>query len=87
MLEFKLIDGRFSVLEAELLLLDLAQAKVSHHLRRITETPHSEEDIKAIEQRIRAIETNVRAVISQLKTLDPAHRVDIDGLVTVKPVM
>jgi len=53
----------------------------------MTETDHSEEDIKAIERRIRVIETNVRAVISQLKTLDPAHRVDIDGLVTVKLVV
>ena len=84
--EFKLIDGRFSVSEAERLLLELAQAKINHHFRRMTESAHSEEDIKAIEKRIRAIETNVRAVISHLKTLDPAQRVDIEGLVTVQPV-
>jgi hypothetical protein len=84
--EFNLIDGRFTVAEAELLLLDLAQAKVCHHLRRITLPNQSEEDIKATEKRIRAIETDVRAVISQLKKLDPTHRVDISGVVMVQPV-
>ncbi len=85
--EFKLISGRFGVAETELLLLDLAQAKISHHLRRLASPNLVEEDIKTIEKRILTIETDVRAVLSQLKNLTPTQQVDVSGLVVITPVM
>jgi hypothetical protein len=84
--EFNLIDGRFSVAEAELLLLDLAKAKVSHHFRRLSLAGLSEEDIKATEKRIQAIETDVRAAIKRLKTMEPNQRVDIQARVVLESV-
>jgi hypothetical protein len=84
--EFKLISGRFSAAETQLLLQDLVQAKVSHHLRRLTESDLSEEDIKATEKRIMAIETDARAVLTQLKNLAPTQQVDISSLIVVTPV-
>lgn len=82
---FHLINGRFSMSEAELLLTELAQAKIQHHMRRIAWHDYSEEDIKALERRIREIETDLRSTLRYIKeNASPDGWVDIDGMITVE---
>ncbi|AQG79532.1 hypothetical protein [Spirosoma montaniterrae] len=81
---FQLIDGRFSAGEAELLLTELAQAKIQHHMRRMAWHDHSEEDIKAMEKRIREIETDLRSTLDYIKTNASADTgVDIEGTIAL----
>ena len=85
--ELQLINGRFTIADAERLLNELVQAKVRHHIRKIEQHTGSEEDIKAAEKRIKAIETDGRALTNQLKAIRATHQmVDISGLIVVQPV-
>ena len=85
--ELQLIDGRFTLAEAEHLLHDLAQVKTCHYVRRIIDRQGTEEDIKAAEARIKAIETDVRKLIAQLRSLGTTTQFfDISGLIVIQPV-
>lgn len=83
--DFQLINGRFSSNEAELLISELAQAKIQHHMRRIAWHDYAEEDIKALEVRIREIETDLRETIQLIKTTaGPEGSVDIEGVIRMR---
>jgi len=85
--ELQLINGRFTLAEAEHLLHDLAQVKTCHYVRRIVDRQGTEEDIKAAENRIKAIETDVRTLIAQLRSMAATGQmVDISGVVVIQPV-
>ncbi|MBC7571248.1 MAG: hypothetical protein H7319_16185 [Spirosoma sp.] len=85
--DFNLIKGRFSVSEAELLLRELAQAKIQHHMRRLSWQDNAEEDIKFLEKRIREIESGLRDALQHIKiSADGSGQVDIDGMVTIRTV-
>lgn len=85
--DFHLIKGRFSASEAELLLRELAQAKIQHHMRQLSWQGNVEEDIKFLEKRIREIETGLRTALQHVKSsADGNGQVDIDGMVTVRAV-
>ena len=85
--DFHLIKGRFSANEAELLLRELAQAKIQHHMRRLSWQDNAEEDIKFLEKRIREIESGLRDALQHIKSKgNGSGQVDIDGLVTVRVV-
>jgi len=85
--DFHLIKGRFSVSEAELLLRELAQAKIQHHMRRLSWKDNAEEDIKFLEKRIREIESGLRDALKYMKSsANGSGQVDIDCMVTVRTV-
>jgi hypothetical protein len=85
-MEFQLIDGRFSVSEAELLLTELVEAKLRHHARRIDRHMASEEDMKASEVRIKQLQNELRRVREYFRSLDADARIDIESLVTLNAV-
>ncbi len=85
--ELQLINGRFTLAEAEQLLHDLAQVKTCHYVRRIIDRRGTEEDIKAAEARIKAIETDVRKLIVQLRsTATSDQMIDMSGVIMILPV-
>lgn len=85
--ELQLINGRFTLAEAEHLLHDLAQVKTCHYVRRIVDQRGTEEDIKSAEARIKTIETDVRKLIAQLRSTETGDQlVDISGLIVIQPV-
>lgn len=86
-MDLQLVNGRFSVNEAELLLNELAQTKIQHHMRRIARSDHAEEDIKALEKRIREIESDLRDTVRQMKAnANSTGMVDVEGTIVVRPV-
>ena len=81
--ELQLINGRFTLAEAEQLLHDLAQVKTCHYVRRIIDRRGTEEDIKAAEARI----TDVRKLIVQLRsTATSDQMIDMSGVIMILPV-
>ena len=83
--DFHLIKGRFNANEAELLLREIAQAKIQHHMRRLAWQDNAEEDIKFLEKRIREIESDLRDAVQYIKA-GGSGQVDIDGTVMVRAV-
>ena len=67
-MEIKLIDGRFTIDEAEKLLTAIFQTKIAFHEQKIRTIHHTEEDIKQSEKRIMQLEENLREAIRKMKS-------------------
>jgi hypothetical protein len=66
-MEIKLIDGTFTIEEAEQLLRALFKVKIAFHERKISTIHQSEEDIKHSERRIIQLQNNLCHAIHALK--------------------
>lgn len=66
-MDIELINGRFSIEEAEQLLSAIVKVKISFHEERIRTVHVTEEDIKHSEKRIVALQKKLREAISKLK--------------------
>ncbi len=63
----QLINGLFTIGEAEDLLTALYNSKIQFHENKIGWVHHSEEDIKNAEKRIIQLEDTLRSAIQQMK--------------------
>ena len=66
-MEIQLIDGRFSVEEAEQLITAIINLKIDFHQQKIKTIHQAEEDIKHSEKRILQLEQTLREAIGKLK--------------------
>ncbi len=66
-MEIQLINGRFSVEEAEQLLTAIVKVKIAFHEEKINTKDKTEEDIKHSESRILHLERTLRNAIEKLK--------------------
>lgn len=66
-MEIQLINGRFSVEEAEQLLTDIVKVKIAFHEKKIITKDITEEDIEHSERRILHLERTLRNAIEKLK--------------------
>lgn len=62
-----LLNGRYTIAEAEQLLSKLFKVKTDFHIAKIDTTNLSEEDIKHSEKRVTELENEYREIIRQLK--------------------
>ena len=72
-MEIKLIDGVFTIDEAEKLLTAIFQTKISFHEQKIKTIYHTEEDIEHSERRIMQLEETLRNTIRKLKAKGQTH--------------
>ena len=85
--DFQLIKGRFNASEAELLLREMAQAKIQHHMRRLAWHDNAEEDITFLEKRICEIESDLRDTVQHIKSsVGGSSHVDVESVVRVRVV-
>lgn len=69
-MEFILVNGRYSALETEQLLIQLVKVKTDFHLNKIDTIHHSEEDIKHSEKRIKELEDSLRRIKEVIRSGD-----------------
>lgn len=62
-----LLNGRYTIAEAEQLLSNLFKVKTDFHIAKIDTANLSEEDIQHSERRITELENEYRGIIRQLK--------------------
>ncbi|MDE3251493.1 MAG: hypothetical protein KGO92_01730 [Bacteroidota bacterium] len=66
-MDIELINGRFSIAEAEQLLSAIVKVKISFHEEKIRTIHQTEEDIKHSEKRIVQLQEKLRVAIQKLK--------------------
>lgn len=66
-MEIQLINGRFSVQEAERLLTSIVKAKIAFHEDKIRTIHETEEDIKHSEKRIIQLQNTLSEAIKKLR--------------------
>lgn len=81
-MEIQLINGRFTIEEAEQLLTTIFKVKVNFHEHKIEAQLYSEEDIKHSEKRIRQLEQSLKKVIDKIKSSDE-EMIDIDASINL----
>lgn len=72
-MEIQLIEGVFSIEEAEKLLTAIFKTKIAFHEQKIRTIHESEEDIKHSEQKIRRLEQTLRDAIAKMKEKGQTH--------------
>lgn len=72
-MEIKLIDGVFSVDEAEKLLTQIFKTKIAFHEQKIRTIHTSEEDIEHSEKRIQRLEQNLRDAVKSMRDKGQTH--------------
>lgn len=66
-MEIKLINGRFSIQEAERLLTSIVKVKIAFHEDKIRTIHQTEEDIKHSEKRIIQLQNSLSDAIKKLR--------------------
>ncbi len=66
-MEITLLNGRYTMSEAEELLKNLVKVKSDFHLAKIDTVNHTEEQIKHSETRIKQLETDLREALERIK--------------------
>lgn len=72
-MEIQLINGRFSVQEAERLLTAIVKAKIAFHEDKIRTIHETEEDIKHSEKRIIQLQNTLSEAIKKLREQGKEH--------------
>lgn len=72
-MEIKLIDGVFTIAEAEELLAAIFKTKIQFHENRIRTIHETEEDIEHSEKRIMQLQDTLKNAIRKLKESGKAH--------------
>ena len=81
-MELQLISGRFEAKDAEQILTDIYNVKISFHQQKIRTHIDSEENIKHAEKRILQLEENLRNVIAKIKN-SGKDRIDIHAHIDI----
>ncbi len=66
-MEVQLIDGRFSVAEAEQILIAIVNVKIAFHAEKIKSLTLTPEEIKHSETRIHQLEKKLKQVVEKMK--------------------
>jgi predicted nucleic acid-binding Zn-ribbon protein len=72
-MEIKLIDGIFTIEEAEMLLTAIFKTKIAFHEQKIKTIHDSEEDIEHSEKRIIQLEQTLRDAIRKMREKGQTH--------------
>lgn len=72
-MEIQLINGRFTIQEAEQLLSAIVKVKIAFHEEKIRTVYVNEEDIKHSEKRIKQLQEALRNAIVKLKEKKQDH--------------
>lgn len=72
-MEIQLINGTFTVAEAEELLTAIFKTKIAFHESKIRTIFESEEDIKHAESKIKQLEQTLRDAIKKIKEKGQSH--------------
>ena len=72
-MESTLLNGRYTVAEAEKLLTQLFKVKTDFHLAKIDTLSVAEEDIKHSEKRIKELQEELRKILNLVKSGDFQH--------------
>ena len=72
-MEIQLINGIFSIAEAEALLTAIFKTKIAFHEQRINTTSETEEDIKHSEKKITQLQQTLRDAIKKMKEKGQTH--------------
>ena len=65
-MEIELINGRFSISEAQQLLTEIIQAKIAFHEKRVRILDETEEDIKHSERRIKSLQESLQNIYRKI---------------------
>ena len=89
-MEIKLIDGVFTIEEAEKLLTAVFQTKIDFHEKKIKTVYHTEEDIEHSERRIMQLEETLRNAIRKMKAKGQTHtslnaHIEVNTMVPLTP--